>query len=189
MPPREQWPEHEPRTAAGAALTDVILAIFRLHGHLIDAAQELAAAGGLTAAWWQVIGGILDEPRTVAQVARAMGMSRQGVQRIADLLVERGLAEYRENPAHRRAKLMACTESGYWAVRQISLVQHPWADRIGGTVGAEELLTTLAVLRRLDQALDEDSAGPPSPEGAQTAGGPGRAGRDESIGPRSGRRS
>ena len=41
-----------------------------------------------------------------------MGLTRQAVQRIADLLVDRGLAEYRPNPDHRRAKLLACTEAG-----------------------------------------------------------------------------
>jgi hypothetical protein len=28
-----------------------------------------------------------------------MGLARQSVQRVADILVERGLAEYRDNPA------------------------------------------------------------------------------------------
>ena len=37
------------------------------------------------------------------EIGRQMGVSRQGVQRVADLLVERGLAEYQPNPAHRRA--------------------------------------------------------------------------------------
>lgn len=85
-----------------------------------------------------------------------MGMTRQGVQRIADLLVERELAEYRDNPAHRRAKLLACTEAGYWAVRRISLVQHPWADRVGQAVGTSELLDALAVMQRLVEVLEAD---------------------------------
>jgi len=85
-------------------------------------------------------------------------MTRQGVQRIADLLVERGLAEYRDNPAHRRAKLLACTEAGYWAVRRIALVQHPWAARIGNAVGADELRCALAVMRRLVDVLESDRA-------------------------------
>ncbi|CAM5668213.1 winged helix-turn-helix transcriptional regulator [Streptomyces californicus] len=45
-----------------------------------------------------------------------MGITRQSVQRIADLLVERGLAEYTENPAHRRAKLLQVTDAGRRAV-------------------------------------------------------------------------
>ena len=132
------------------------MATFRLHGLLQDVAQQLAAAGEMTAAWWQVLGGVLDEPRSVAEIARRMGMTRQGVQRVAELLVDRGLAEYRPNPAHRRAKLLACTEAGYWAVRRISIVQHPWAARIGEQVGADELLATAATLRRAIAALEAD---------------------------------
>lgn len=154
VPAREEWRQPVEQTPAGAALTDVILATFRLNGRLMEAAQSLAAEGGMTAAWWQVIGGVLDEPRTVADIARLMGMTRQGVQRIADLLVERGLAEYRHNPAHRRAKLLACTESGYWAVRRISVAQHPWANRIGDAVGVDELRAALPVMQRLIEALE-----------------------------------
>ena len=156
IPPRERWPEPEPASEAGHALTDLIMTLFRLHGQVMDAAQALAAAGGLTAAWWQVIGGVLDEPRTVAEIARRMGMTRQGVQRVADILVELGLAEYRPNPAHRRAKLLACTEAGYWAVRRISLVQHPWARRVGGAVGAADLRAARRVMQALVEVLEDD---------------------------------
>jgi DNA-binding MarR family transcriptional regulator len=157
VPPRTQWPEPPPQTEAGAVLTDVILTTFRLNGRLMDAAQQMAAEGELTAAWWQVLGGVLDEPRTVAEIGRRMGMTRQGVQRVADLLAERGLAEYRPNPGHRRAKLLACTEAGYWAIRRITLVQIPWADRVGSEVGADELRSALATMRRLVAALEADA--------------------------------
>jgi DNA-binding MarR family transcriptional regulator len=150
--------EPEPQTPEGEALTDVILATFRLHGRLMETAQEMAAEGGLTAAWWQVISGVLDEPRSVAGVARRMGMTRQGVQRIADVLVERGLAEYRPNPAHRRAKLLACTEAGYDAVRKVSVAQHPWASRVGAAVGLMELRAALDTMQRLISVLEEGPA-------------------------------
>jgi DNA-binding MarR family transcriptional regulator len=83
-----------------------------------------------------------------------MGMTRQGVQRVADLLVERGLAEYRPNPAHRRAKLLACTEAGYWAIRRISLAVVPWGNRVGAAIGAAELREALATMRRLVGVLE-----------------------------------
>lgn len=158
VPPRERWPEPPSPTEAGALLTDVIISTFRLNGRLMEVAQQLAAEGGLTAAWWQVLGGVLDEPRTVAEIGRGMGMTRQGVQRVADLLAERGLAEYRPNPNHRRAKLLACTEAGYWAIRRISLVQRPWADRVGAQLSADELRSTLATMNRLVAALEADHA-------------------------------
>jgi DNA-binding MarR family transcriptional regulator len=152
-PPRARWPEPRPETEAGAALTALVLEVFRVNGRLLEVAQGLAAEGGLTAARWQVLGGVLDEPRTVADIGRRMGMTRQGVQRVADVLVEQGLAEYRPNPAHRRAKLLAPTEEGYWAVRRISIAQHPWADGVGTQVGARALREARATLERLEQAL------------------------------------
>lgn len=153
-PPRAEWPDAPPQSAAGAALTSVVLATFRLNGRLMDAANTLAEEGGLTAAWWQVLGGVLDQPRSVADIGRQMGVTRQGVQRVADVLVRRGLAEYRPNPAHQRAKLLACTESGYWAIRRIALAVHPWSDRIAGEVGEDELNQALTIMRRLINALE-----------------------------------
>lgn len=162
VPPREEWPAPAPHTEAGEVLTDLIVTTLRLNGRIMEAAQELAAHGGLTAAWWQVLGGVLDQPRSVAEVGRRMGMTRQGVRRVADLLVAHRLAEYRDNPAHRRAKLLACTEAGYWAIRRIALAQHPWADRVGAAVGADQLRATLATLRQLVAVLEAD--GPPTPD-------------------------
>ena len=167
-PPRASWPDPPAQSDAGEVLTDLIIGTFRLNARLLDVAQELAGAGGLTAAWWQVLGGVIDRPRTVAEIGRNMGMTRQGVQRIADLLVDRGLATYEPNPAHRRAKLLACSESGYWAIRQITVVQHPWADDIGAAIGVDELRTTLATMRRLVDVLEAD----PQPGGARTTPSP-----------------
>jgi DNA-binding MarR family transcriptional regulator len=104
----------------------------------------------------EVLGGVLDEPRTVAETGRRMGMTRQGVQRVADLLVERGPVEYRPNPAHRRAKLLACTEAGYWAFRRIALVVQPWGNRIGAETGVDELRSALATMQRLVAVLEAD---------------------------------
>lgn len=158
VPPHEEWPEAPPRTEAGDALTDVIIATFRLDGRLMDVARRLARAGGITATEWRVLGGVIDEPHSVAEIGRLMGMTRQGVQRVADGLVDRGLAEYLPNPAHRRAKWLACTEAGHWTIRQIALAQRPWADRVGREIGAVELNTTLTSIYRLLSTLDADEA-------------------------------
>lgn len=163
VPPREDWPPAPPHSAEGRLLTELVMTTFRLNARLLEEAQGLAAAGGITAAWWQVLGGVLDQPRTVPDVGRRMGMTRQAVQRIADILVDRGLAEYRANPAHRRAKLLACTDAGYFAIRRISVVQHPWSDRVGRRIGAEELERTVATMRDVLTALGDpetDDSGP-----------------------------
>jgi DNA-binding MarR family transcriptional regulator len=154
VPPRAQWPTAEEHTRGGRALTELILATFRANGALMEVAQRLASEGGITAAWWQVLGGVLDAPRSVAEVGRVMGMTRQSVQRVADVLVEHGLAEYRANPNHRRAKLLAPTEAGRWAIRRITLAQHPWANEVGDEVGPADLERATKVLLRLVKVLE-----------------------------------
>lgn len=83
-------------------LSRTALGVFRLNGQFLAVSEELAKPAGLTAARWQVLGAVLTEPLPVAGIARAMGITRQSVQRIADLLAAQGLAEYVPNPAHRR---------------------------------------------------------------------------------------
>lgn len=155
-PPRAEWPEPPPQSPAGRALTDLVVLTFQLNARLMEAAESLAAEGGITAAWWQVLGGIVDEPRTLAEIGRRMGMSRQGVRRVAGLLVERGLVEYRPNPAHRRAQLLACTEAGYWAVRRITLAAHPWADRVASDLTLKDLTRMNSALTSLIGMLEAD---------------------------------
>ena len=83
-----------PTLLSGAALT-----AFKLNGQFLEVAEHLARPADITAAWWQVLGAVLRAPLPVAAIGREMGITRQSVQRIADLLVDRGLAEYRANPA------------------------------------------------------------------------------------------
>ncbi len=139
------------RTPAGDALTDLVLPAFELNGELLAAAEDMTRPVGLTPAWWQVLGATLDEPLPVAEIARrvGLGLARQSVQRVADVLVERDWAAWSANPAHRRAKLLAPTQAGREAVARLAEAQHAWADAVGGAVGEEELRGALATIRRV----------------------------------------
>jgi DNA-binding MarR family transcriptional regulator len=139
------------------------LGVFRLNGQFLAVAEELARPAGLTAAWWQVLGAVLGEPLPVSGIARAMGITRQSVQRIADLLVERGLAEYRPNPAHRRAKLLAPTGEGRAAIARIDPGHAAFADRLAEAFGETELTEAVRTLERLSKALDQAGLPHPSP--------------------------
>ncbi|WP_051852501.1 MarR family winged helix-turn-helix transcriptional regulator [Streptomyces aureocirculatus] len=135
-------------------LTRTALTVFRLNGQFLSASEELAAPAGLTAAWWQVLGAVLREPLPVAGIARAMGITRQSVQRVADLLVRRGLAEYAPNPAHRRAKLLRPTEAGRAAVAEIEPGHADLAARLREALGGtEEFARTAQALEHLSVAL------------------------------------
>lgn len=128
---------------------------FRLNGQFLAIAEDLARPAGLTAAWWQVLGAVLREPLPVAGIARAMGITRQSVQRIADLLVDKGLAEYRPNPAHKRAKLVAVTDAGLAAVRRIDPRHAVVSHRVAERLGPEDFAHVVGALVRLSAVLDE----------------------------------
>jgi DNA-binding MarR family transcriptional regulator len=166
-------PVEPPRTVEGDVLTEIVLRIFRLNGQLLAAAERMAGPVGLTAAWWQVLGAVLRGPLTVAGIARDMGLARQSVQRIADLLVNRGLAEYRPNPAHRRAKLLAPSTAGWAAIRALAPAQHTFANRVTEGLSAGELRQTLDVLDRLIEVTA------PRPDGVASNA----ASRRDRIGP------
>ena len=134
-------------------LSGTALTVFRLNGQFLDVADQLARPAGLTAAWWQVLGAVLAEPLPVAGIARAMGITRQSVQRIADLLVEHGLAEYHPNPAHVRAKLLEPTEAGRAAVHRIIPAHGRLAELLTAELGLEGFRATLSTLTRLSEAM------------------------------------
>lgn len=142
------------RSPAGDALTELVLPAFELNGEFLAAAEEMTRPVGLTPAWWQVLGATLGEALPVAEIARrvGLGLARQSVQRVADVLVERGWALYTDNPAHRRAKLLEPTPAGRVAVASLAEAQHAWADAVGAAVGKDELRCTLTTMRRIIDA-------------------------------------
>ena len=135
---------------AAAAITS-----FKLNGQFLAIAEELAGPAGLTAAWWQVLGAVLREPLTVAGIAREMGITRQSVQRIADILADRGLARYLPHPAHRRANLLTPTDEGRAAIARISPGAAAAAAQLVKALGEQPLTDIVATLQSLSAALDE----------------------------------
>ncbi|MGW0394432.1 MarR family winged helix-turn-helix transcriptional regulator [Streptomyces sp. NPDC003042] len=152
-------PEPAPAPLAVRAQQDLLsrtaLGVFQLNGQFLAVSEELARPAGLTAAWWQVLGAVLREPLPVAGIARSMGITRQSVQRIADLLAAKGLAEYLPNPAHRRAKLLRPTEAGRAAIARINPGHATLAARLAAELGESAFAETAQVLERLSSALDK----------------------------------
>ncbi len=134
-------------------LNDLVLKVFRLNGRLLDAADRLTEGSGLTAARWQVLGAVLHEPLTVASAARSMGLTRQSVQRLADVLVEEGLCKFLPNPAHQRAKLLTPTDRGWKAIEQIRPGVTAWARRVCALVGEDTVESASAAVDALLEVL------------------------------------
>jgi DNA-binding MarR family transcriptional regulator len=141
------------RTPAADAFSLVAFQILRLGGLLTAAGDQLAAPAGQSSARWQVLAAVEDGPATVAAIARALGLARQSVQRVADLLADEGLAVYRDNPEHARAMLLELSARGRSALATIQRAQRAWADRLGAAIGEADLRRTAAVLDRIAAAL------------------------------------
>jgi DNA-binding MarR family transcriptional regulator len=139
----------EQELLAAAAIT-----AFRLNGQFLDLAEHLARPAGITAAWWQVLGAVLRDPLPVSAIAREMGITRQAVLRTADVLVDRGLAEYQDNPAHRRAKLVAPTPAGREAIATINPQHARHARRLAAAFGTDELAEAVDAMARLSKVLE-----------------------------------
>ncbi len=129
----------ERKRSSVEVVNGIVLNVFKLNGYFLKAADCLTKGSELTSARWQVLGTVLHEQHTVAAIARSMGLARQSVQRIADILVTEGLAEFLPNSAHRRAKLLSCTEKGLNSIIKIRAKVVVWAKKVHDLLGEDEL--------------------------------------------------
>lgn len=152
----------ERHSAGGAALTELVLEIFRLNGRLLSAGDKLVADIGLTSARWQVLGAIhyASEPQTVSWLARSMGLTRQGVQRIVNELEADGLVAFRANPAHRRAQLVMLTRKGQSAYAAADRRQTPWVNVLAKGLDRSDIERTLNLLNTIRSRLEAASGNP-----------------------------
>jgi DNA-binding MarR family transcriptional regulator len=152
--------DSEKRTPAGAAVSELIVAIFRLNGRLLVSGDRLVADLGLTSARWQVLGAIAysPTPEPVARLARNMGLNRQGVQRIVGELAAEGFVELKDNPHHRSAKLVVMTAKGLKAFDAAMRLQTPWVNMLGEGFDPKSIEKTGRVLEELRQRLELSSA-------------------------------
>jgi DNA-binding MarR family transcriptional regulator len=139
-------------------LTDLIIPVIRLEAHFSRAGEAIAATAGQTLARWLTLEMVADEPATVAQIAKRLGLTRQSVQRIADLLEHDGLTVYLDNPAHATSRLVRLTPLGRKTLLAIQAAQREWSNRVAGSIGEANLRHAAGVVERLTEALKADPA-------------------------------
>lgn len=138
---------------AGDLFTKLVLEVFRVNGKLLAAGDRLTADLGLTSARWQVMGAIDDDAIPVVCIADKMGLKRQSVQRVINVLADEGLVEFRDNPRHKRAKLVQLTRVGRQKLEQISQIQSEWADSIAQALDVGQLSNAIELLQQIQTRL------------------------------------
>lgn len=142
----------------GDAFSTFAITALRLAGHLTAAGDQLAKPAGQSSARWQVLAAARRGDMSVAQIARVLGVARQGVQRLADVLEGEGLIAYADNPQHQRAKLVRLTAEGANRLGIIEIAQAGWADGLGAAFTSAELDGARAVMARVMEMLEAGEA-------------------------------
>ena len=131
------------------------LTIFEINGLLMRAGDGITQSIGQSSARWQVLGRVF-EPQTVAKMARDMGHARQGVQRVADVLVKEGLVVYKDHPTDRRTKLLELTPQGMEVLTAIYVRQVEWSQRIMTKLNPELVAMVADALEDIGQILETE---------------------------------
>jgi len=154
-----------PRTADDA-LQDVLLALFQLHGRVLEAADVMSGSVGLTGARWQVMRVAARQALTVSQIARRLGLKRQSVQRTVDQLTGQGLVELQPNVDHQRAGLVALSAQGRRLLAALESRQQAWSSRCLRGLGRNELErlagSLAALVERVEFATEQERAALPA---------------------------
>jgi DNA-binding MarR family transcriptional regulator len=144
------------RTPEGDAATGIVLEVFRANGLLLAAGHRLAAAEGLTAARWQVLGAVAlaGRPLTVPQIARRMGLTRQAVQATVNRLRADALVEISGNLDHRRSPLIRLTEPGGQRYAALDRQQIRWINELSAGLKICDLEAAARLLHDLSDRLE-----------------------------------
>lgn len=163
-----------------SAFQAVMPALFRLHGHVLEAADLMSADLALTGARWQVLRVAARQPLTVSQIARRLGLKRQSVQRTVNQLCAQRLVRLEPNANHLRAHLVLLSADGRRVLAALDARQRAWLARCleGSSPAAlQRLARSLEALAgRVEAATDRERAATASRAAPRAPrGGPHRA--------------
>jgi MarR family transcriptional regulator for hemolysin len=132
------------------------IALPPLHRAYRAAADKAVAHVGLSQAlaWPVVFLGRLGGDVRPGVLAEALGIEAPSLARSLDQLVDSGLAERREDPNDRRAKILNLTPAGHAARDQIEAALHEMRDRVFDGVSEKDLATCLRVFAQLGKRVD-----------------------------------
>lgn len=121
--------------------------IFTANGLLLRAGEAIAQQHNQSVARWHVLGRANYKPRTVPQIARYIGVSRQSVQRIANDLAKDGLIVYTPDPQDKRTQLVTVTPEGAKVLGSLYAKDKVWSADVTRDLDPQDLV-------QLSQAID-----------------------------------
>ncbi len=133
----------------------IVAEIQRLSPLLAEIGAVLHATTGVTKPMRQVLELLVDGvPATVPVLANALGVTRQHVQTIVNELLDKHLVKLLDNPEHKRSKLIAATERGEAALKEIRAREAPIGNKLAAALSAEDAAIAAAALTKLRERLE-----------------------------------
>lgn len=137
-------------------MTRLISQIFRLNGLLLEEGARMTVGTTISNSRWRVLGTLTRAggALTVPQIAREMGHTRQGIQRLVDAMVKDGVLEYLDNPAHATSRNVSLTPAGKGVYIALSDRRIKSLDAIGKGLSQKQIFAAAALLDELEKNLE-----------------------------------
>jgi DNA-binding MarR family transcriptional regulator len=132
----------------------IIADLYELAGDFRRNGERIARGVGQTQARWQVLSAASDTAKTVPQIARRLGVSRQNVQRIADLLVHESLARLVANPDHLTSPHLVLSDRGRRTLARLAQAGRSLHEALAIKLKDTDLDALRRDLRSVQSALD-----------------------------------
>lgn len=133
-----------------AVIRDIRLCFNLLRARADEMHKDLGVNASMRAVMESLAGG---DERTVPEIARSRGVSRQHIQVIVNALTEANLIKARDNPDDKRTFLVSLTEQGRAVFGEIQKREAVELRVLSETFSTDELKVTLNTLQKLSDLM------------------------------------
>jgi DNA-binding MarR family transcriptional regulator len=99
---------------------------------------------------------VTEGPRTVPQMARSRPTSRQHIQVLVNRLLELGLVELVDNPAHKRSHLVSLTPAGRNRIEAMNRREAALLKKLPVDISEKSLSSSSRTLKKLRELFESD---------------------------------
>ena len=142
------------RTPAGQAIEDLIVEIVATFFLLRAEGMRIGVVSPSGEGYWSVLRILkVKGAQTVPQIARYRYVPRQSIQKLANEMLEDGVIELVNNPAHKRSKLLRLTPKGETVFAELSDRIAVLSETLATQGDADQLQNAVVVVKHLHEQL------------------------------------
>jgi DNA-binding MarR family transcriptional regulator len=140
-----------------AALTTVFEETRALFHRLKVAVEQIHKEGQMSGGLRGVLRSLHAKgPQTVPQMARSRPTSRQHIQVLVNRLLELGLAELADNPAHKRSPLVRLTPSGKKRIEVMNRHEAALLQKLPVDISEKNLYAAARTMKKLREVFESN---------------------------------